>query len=74
MGRDDRNINLKVRREVLLQVLIWLKHKNKLYESINIDMNHVEQLPKEGYLGETSASISTGEPNRAYGCEVEEDQ
>ena len=67
-GTDDRNINFQVRREVVSQVLIWLKH-NTLYESTNIGMNHVEQLPEEGYLNVTSASFI-----RTCYCGIEEDQ
>lgn len=66
--RDDRNINFQVRREVVSQMLIWLKH-NTLYESTNIGMNHVEQLPEEGYLNVTSASFI-----RTCYCGIEEDQ
>lgn len=66
--RDDRNINFQVRREVVSQMLIWLKH-NTLYESTNIGMNHVEQLPEESYLNVTSASFI-----RTCYCGIEEDQ
>lgn len=34
----------------MLQALILLKQNNKLYESITIDENLVEQLPEESYL------------------------
>ena len=67
-GSDDRNINFQVRREVVSQVLIWLKH-NKLYKSTNIGMNHVEQLPEERYLNVTSSSFI-----RICYCGSEEDQ
>ena len=39
--RDDRNIIFKIRRQILLKVLFWLKQKTNLYEGITIDVNCV---------------------------------
>ena len=39
--RDDRNIIFKIRRQILLKVLFWLKQKTNLYEGITTDVNCV---------------------------------
>ncbi|XP_066932700.1 uncharacterized protein [Clytia hemisphaerica] len=56
-GKNNTSKELVVRREKILQALLWLTGKNEqgepnnfLYSEINIDMERLQKLPENGFI------------------------
>ena len=49
-GAANTYHNFRVHREQVLNVLLWLKHNNKYYTDIEIDLESVQCLPVDGIL------------------------
>jgi len=56
-GKDNKSRELKVRRQKVLDALLWLtgsddqgKQNNFLYKDVTIDQNRFDCLPKDDYL------------------------
>ena len=47
-GAANTHHNFRVRREKVLHALIWLKHNNKCYTDIKINLDAVQYLPVDG--------------------------
>ena len=47
-GAANTHHNFRVRREKVLSALQWLKHNNKFYSDIDIDLDSVQHLPVDG--------------------------
>ena len=47
-GAANTYHNFHVRRDKVLHALQWLKHNNKFYNNIEIDLDSIQQLPVDG--------------------------
>ena len=47
-GAANTHSNFRVRREKVLNALQWLKHNNKYYKDIEIDLDSAQHLPVDG--------------------------
>lgn len=51
-GANNTEAHFRVRREKVLQALLWLKRNNKFYHNIEIDMDLISCLPLDGIPGD----------------------
>ena len=74
-GSDNTHRDFRVRRSVVLQALQWLKHHNKYYRDININFDHLNQLPVDGNLSglTTVADPTTLDENDHFEGDDDED-
>ena len=74
-GSGEKNKNIKVRRQKVLDALLWLKQNNPLYKSIEIDETRIESLPQEDYINieDVSADDKTFETSYDEGPNIESD-
>ncbi len=58
-GTDNTHQDFKVRREVVLKALLWLKQHNKYYRKAHIDYVALNELPEDGHLSNHSGIESS---------------
>ena len=74
-ANNDRNVNFKVRRQNVLEALLWLKRNNRLYQDITIDMERVDNLPENDFLSIPNITLNEPtNPAEEYDCGPNEDQ
>ncbi|XP_066914869.1 uncharacterized protein [Clytia hemisphaerica] len=69
-GKNNTSKELVVRREKILQALLWLTGKNEqgepnnfLYSEINIDMERLQKLPENGFIDLPDLHVQMNEKN-----------
>ena len=74
-GRNEFEKEFKVRRQVVVDSLLWLKSNNPLYENIHIDFDRISSLPIDGFLSVQTVDFQeqldtwpcdTGPPNSDF--------
>ncbi len=47
-GAENTTAEFRVRRQTVLNALLWLKQNNKFYHGIHIDHENIANLPQDG--------------------------
>ena len=63
---NNKNYDFKIRRQKVLDALIWLTQNNPLYHQIHLDYERINSLPVDDYLDVQIVSLAQSESDIAY--------